>query len=94
MIAFHFHGMKRIALRLYDSGFYAYGAKLTGIVRSGIVRPYVQELSGCDVQLARLPDPIRRSVRPALTLVGGNGWGNRLKILARILATRTALIGP
>ena len=70
------------------------GTKLTGIVRSSIVRPYVQELSGCDAQLAGLPDPIRRSVRPALTLVGGNGWGNRLKIMARILATRTALIGP
>ena len=94
LIAFHFHGLKRVALRLYDSGLYMYRARLTEVLRHSIYRPYLQELSHCEDQLSSLPEAIRLSVRPALTLQGGNGWGHRLKVVARILASRTALVGP
>lgn len=94
LIAFHFHGMKRVALHLYDSGLHTYRARLTDVVRNYIFHPYMQELSRWEARLSSLPESIRLSVRPDLTLVGGNGWGNRLKVLARILASRTALVGP
>jgi hypothetical protein len=94
LIAFHFHGMKRVALHLYDSGLLTYRARLTDVVRNNIFRPYLQELSRCEIQLSGLPETIRLSVTPALTLPGGNGWGNRMKVLARIVASRTALVGP
>jgi len=94
LIAFHFHGMKRVVLRLYDSGLYTYGAKLTSAVRNGIYRPYLQELSRHETQLSSLPERIRLSLSPALTLQGGNRWGNRLKVLAHIIASGTALVGP
>ena len=94
LVAFHFHGMKRVVLRLYDSGLYTYGAKLTSAVRNGIYRPYLQELSRHETQLSSLPERIRLSLSPALTLQGGNRWGNRLKVLAHIIASGTALVGP
>jgi hypothetical protein len=94
LIAFHFHGMKRIALRLYDSGLYTYRARLTDVVRNSIYRPYLQELSHCEDRLSSLPETIRLSVRPALALQGGAGWGKRLKVLAHIIASGTALVGP
>lgn len=91
LVAFHFHGMKRVMFRVYDSGLYAYGTGLPAVVRNSIYRPYLQELSRCE---ARLPQAIRLSMRPALTLVGGNSLRNRAVVLARILASRTALVGP
>lgn len=94
LIAFHFHGMKRVLLRLYDSGLYPYGAKLTDAVRNGIYRPYMQELSRHEARMSGLSESMRESLRPALTLQGGSGWGNRTRVLARIIASRTALVGP
>lgn len=94
LIAFHFHGMKRVAPRLYDSGLFMYRARLTRIARHHIFRPYLLELSRCDALVATLPATLRRSITPALTLWRGTGWGNHLKTLARIFATRTALVGP
>jgi hypothetical protein len=91
VVAFHFHGMKRVMFRLYDSGLHAYGARLSRLVRNNLYRPYLDELSRCE---ARLPEAIRLSAKPALTLLGGNSLGNRMKVLARILASRTALVGP
>jgi hypothetical protein len=93
LIAFHFHGMKRVMFRLYDSGLYAYGASLSHVVRNSIYRPYLEELSHCEARLSRLPETIRLSVRPARTLAGGNALRNRLKVMARILVSRTALVG-
>lgn len=94
LIAFHFHGMKRVAPHLYDSGLFMYRARLTNVARTHIFRPYLLELSRCDALLATLPEALRRSIRPALALSGGTGWADQLKILARIFATRTALVGP
>lgn len=94
LIAFHFHGMKRVVPRLYDSGLYTYGVRLAGVVRQNIYRPYLKELSRCEARISSLPEAMRVSARPSLTLLGDNGWGYRLKVMARILASRTALVGP
>lgn len=94
LVAYHFHGMKRVVLRLYDSGLYTYGTRLTGAVRRGIYGPYMQELSRHEIRLAGLAERLRASLTPALTLQGGSGWVNRTKVLARIVASRTALVGP
>jgi hypothetical protein len=94
LVAFHFHGLKRIVLRLYDSGFYTYETKLTRAVRKDIYGPYVQELSRQEARLAGLSEPIRRSLKPTSAASGGGGWKIRLRVLARLLASRTALLGP
>jgi len=94
LVVFHFHGMKRVVFRLYDSGLYTYGARFSEAIRKRIYHPYVQELSRCESRLLDLPESIRASLKPALTLPGGSGWAYRLKITACILATGTALVGP
>lgn len=94
LVVFHFHGMKPIVLRLYDSGLYTYGARFTPAVRNGIYGPYVRELSLHEARLSGLPDSIRLSLKPSPAPPGGSGWGARLKVLARVLASRTALVGP
>jgi hypothetical protein len=94
LVAYHFHGMKRVVFHLYDSGLYTYGARFSAETWKGIYRPYVQELSRCEALLSRLPQSIRTSIKPALALPGGSGWLYRMKITACILATGTALVGP
>ena len=94
LIAFHFHGMKRVAPRLYDSGLFMYRARLTRAARRHIFRPYLLELARCDALVATLPAELRRSITPALALSRGKGWADHLRTVARIFATRTALVGP
>ena len=94
LVAFHFHGIRRIAPRLYDSGLYIYRARLTKAAREGIYRPYLKELAHCDDRLSRLPEAIRRTVKPALASAAGRSWRARAMTFARVLASRTALAGP
>jgi hypothetical protein len=54
----------------------------------------LKALSHCEARIASLPEAVRVSARPSLTLLGDNGWVYRLKVMARILASRTALVGP
>jgi len=93
LILFHFHGMKRVLPRLYDSGLHWYGARLPTFLRKYIYRPYLEELADCQARLKTLPQTVRSHLgSPDASSVGR--WTTRLKVVARILATRTALIGP
>jgi hypothetical protein len=92
LVAFHFHGMKRVFHPLYDSGLFMYRGKLTDAVRRGVFRPYLRELARIEERLADLPGRVRASIGPAFELKAGSGWRDRLRVLARIVATRTALL--
>ena len=92
LVAFHFHGMKRVFHPLYDSGLFMYRAKLADAVRQGIFRPYLRELARIEEQLAGLPGRVLASIGPAFELTAGSGWRDRLRVLARIVATRTVLL--
>jgi hypothetical protein len=94
LIAFHFHGIKRVIPRLYDSGLLTYRTRLTRVARNAIFRPYLQELARGEARLAALPEPLRTAVMPAPVAPGRRGWAARLRVMARILVSRTAIVGP
>lgn len=94
LIAFHFHGIRRILHRLYDSGLSTYRARLSHVVRNHVYRPYLEELAQCEARLCALPAGLRTAIAPAATLAAKGGALDRWKLVARVLASRTALIGP
>jgi hypothetical protein len=55
LVVFHFHGIRRMLFDLYDCGLYEYGVTLTPEIKSGIYRPYLEELAACTRQTSALP---------------------------------------
>jgi len=94
LVAFHFHGIHRLLLRLYDSGLSTYRASLSRVVRDHVFRPYLEELARCEAGLSALPPALRSSIASATTVAKQGNRLDRLKLVARVLASRTALIGP
>lgn len=94
LIAFHFHGINRILHRLYDTGLSTYRASLSNVVRKHVFRPYLEELAQCEARLSALPAALRSSIAPAAAAAKKEKGLDRLKRVARVLASRTALIGP
>lgn len=45
LIFYHFHGLRRIYWRIYDTGLSAYGASLTSAARNLLYRPYLYALT-------------------------------------------------
>lgn len=45
LIFYHFHGVRRVAWRFYDSGLLAYGVALTPAIRRYLYRPYLDALA-------------------------------------------------
>jgi hypothetical protein len=94
LVAFHFHGTKRILFKLYDSGLAAYGGRLSTQIKQYLYRPYLDELGCSEARVARLPADIRSQLKPFVATSGQSGWWYRLRVARYILARRTALIGP
>ncbi len=94
LVFFHFHGLRRVLYRLYDSGLLAYGVKLTPEARAGIFRPYMADLSQASASLARLPAPIRGPVSAMSSMSGMRERLRALRLVARLLLSGTALLGP
>lgn len=62
LIFFHFHGLKALFPRVYDSGLSRYDAKLSNVLRQEVYFPYIRELmkeySG-NSQIASIRQPIK-----------------------------------
>jgi hypothetical protein len=94
LVFFHFHGMRRVLYRIYDSGLYGYGVSLSLLARRSIYRPYLSDLAIAATRLSELSAAIQKP------LVADNGATSlrqslgRIRLAARLVASRTALVGP
>ncbi len=55
LVFYHFHHLRRMFWRLYDTGLSAYGARLTPEIRDLLYRPYLRDVAGAanDVRALR-----------------------------------------
>jgi len=94
LVFFHFHGMRRVFYRIYDSGLYGYGLGLSDQVRRSIYRPYVSDLALAENQLSRLSAGIRETPGSGRGTPGLRQSLSRLRLALRLVASGTALVGP
>jgi hypothetical protein len=62
LVFFHFHGLRRVFYRVYDSGLSMYDMNLSPQVRRNIYRPYFSDLALAESQLSRLSADVRGSL--------------------------------
>lgn len=83
LLFFHFHGLKRMHPRVWDTSLMVFGAHLDALLRRAIYRPYLRAL---EKEMARVNaffgSNVASSVRP-YDQVAPAGWWLRLKFLKR-----------
>ncbi|MCW5798247.1 MAG: Glycosyl transferase [Nitrospira sp.] len=75
LVAFHFHGFKRIRQWLYDPNLSDYQVQSSIAMRRGIFAPYLREMAAIEVELKQL----HNRTSPVTSLKRGSG--NRLKVV-------------
>lgn len=94
LVFFHFHGLRRVLYRIYDSGLYGYGVNLSAQVRRGIYRPYFSDLELAANRLSRLSADVRRSLAADRGTPGLRRSLGRVRLALRLVASGTFLVGP
>jgi len=69
LVAFHFHGFKRIRRWLYDPNLSDYQVPSSIVMRRGIFAPYLREIAAIEVELKQL----HNRTPPATSLKRGSG---------------------
>ncbi|HEX4984472.1 MAG TPA: hypothetical protein VFV71_00240 [Burkholderiales bacterium] len=94
LVFFHFHGLRRIAGHVYDSGLHEYRVRLTPEIRNFIYAPYLAALEaagrrveGLDPSLWRSLSGFRMPKKPIDRL-------RYLKKIFQVVAGGTAMVGP
>lgn len=94
LVLFHFHGLRRVLHRIYDSGLHGYGVNLSPVVRRRIYRPYLSDLALAEHRVSRLsvdahsPSVVDRGMPGARTSL------SRIRTALRLVASGTAVVGP
>ena len=94
LVFFHFHGLRRVLYRLYDSGLYGYGVDLSSQVRRSIYRPYFSDLALAGNRVSQLSAEVRSSLAADRSLPGLRQALSRIREALRLVASGTALVGP
>ena len=94
LVFFHFHGLRRVLFRIYDSGLYGYGSKLSAQVRRAIYRPYISDLALAENRLSRLSSDMREALSAGRSVPGLRLALSRVRLALRLVASGTALVGP
>ena len=93
LIFFHFHRLKKLAPRMYDTGLRDFGNTMTSVLRDHIYAPYVRELERTEAGMPPVAQP--SSARHAR--YGANRLSEALRLLLRgrllVVAPRGALGG-
>ncbi len=95
LIFFHFHGVRHIVGRLYDTGLHEYHVDLTPRLRQALYEPYMSTLRSAEETLQMLPRGTWQKPQPAPRLVG-SGLMGRLRYVKKIggvLLSRTTISG-
>jgi hypothetical protein len=88
LVFYHFHHLRRMFWRLYDTGLSAYGAGLTPAMRDLLYRPYLREVAGAADRVRRLGSadcerPLSRASLPAT-----------LRIVYELARTGNGIVAP
>jgi hypothetical protein len=94
VVFFHFHGVRRVLSRIYDSGLEGYQVRLSAPVRRSLYDPYFSDLSAAAESLYRLPQDLRRRLGAPAAVPTMRQRLGRLRLAARLLANGTAVVGP
>jgi hypothetical protein len=94
LVLFHFHGLRRVLYRIYDSGLYGYGVNLSPLVRRSIYRPYLSYLALAEHRVSRLSAGARSSSIVDRDLSGQRESLSRIRLALRLVASGTAIVGP
>jgi len=94
LVFFHFHGLRRVLFRIYDSGLLGYGGELSAQVRHAVYWPYVSDLELAENRLSRLPADVRESLGAGLGMPSLRQSLSRIWRAVRLVTSGTALVGP
>lgn len=90
---FHFHGLRKVLGKLYDSGLQGYGVRLSPQIFRGIYLPYLAKLADAE-DLLRRRTIGRMEVKPVDDRFSLLGAMRKCKRAALLIASRTFVIGP
>ena len=94
LVVFHFHGLRRVLYRIYDSGLYGYGVNLSPLVRKSIYLPYVYDLAMAEHQVSRLSADAQSILAANRGIAGPRQLLSRIRLALRLVASGTAIVGP
>ena len=92
LVFYHFHGVRKVLGRLYDSGLQGYGVQLPAELRKCLYRPYLAKLSDGEDLVGSIR---KRTGAPPIS--GNSTWTDSLrnfKRAAQLVASGTCVIGP
>lgn len=85
LMFFHFHALRSMFYRLYDSGLSDYGVAITPEVRKLIYRPYLKALARSEKALSALPSALRRQLPTRASAVRLRDWPDQLRQARRLI---------
>jgi len=94
LVLFHFHGLRRVLYRLYDSGLHGYGVNLSPLVRRSIYRPYLCDLALAERRVSRLSADAQSILAADRGMPGPRQSLGRIRLALRLIASGTAIVGP
>jgi hypothetical protein len=89
---FHFHGVRQVFGKLYDSGLQGYGVRLSARIRDIIYSPYLSALALAETRVDTMQ--IRRNGTASVEASALVDVIRRLKRAAVLIASRTCMLGP
>lgn len=92
LIFFHFHGVRRVLGKLYDSGLQGYEVPLTPQIRRNIYSPYLASLAEGEALVSRVSG--RVGGKAAANPFSLPGAMRKFKRAAQLIASGTCVIGP
>lgn len=89
---FHFHGMRKVMGRLYDSGLRGYGVPLSPQLRANLYSPYLASIADAEELIRQSVDRLGMKIphRP----VSLTGVLRKYKRAVQLVASGTSVIGP
>ncbi len=89
---FHFHGMRKVIGRLYDSGLRGYGVPLSPQLRANLYFPYLASLADAEARVRQSVDRLGMKIpHGPFSLTGAL---RKYKRAVQLVANGTSVIGP
>ena len=92
LVFFHFHGLRRVLYRIYESGLAFYDLNLSPQVRRNIYRPYFSDLALAESRLSRLPADVRGSLAADRGTPGLRQLLRRIRQVLHVVKSGNALV--
>jgi hypothetical protein len=93
LVFFHFHGVRKVLGKLYDSGLQDYEVPLSAQIRRNIYRPYLARLAEGEVLVSRIRKRMSDSAASSIPFSLTDSL-RKYKRAAKLVASGTCVIGP